>query len=181
MMKNDLDLFRANPRKAPRRKFRGMPRYFRQIHREAKEFELDPAPDDWWDCWHYHADWPGWGNLGWSYRLEHIRALTTVFRKISSVQSRFPTPFQSWIYLNGTDASQDATYLHTPNPNRSEFPLKFDHFEWGILTIGPQIQALLPEFKLRIGRAAFTDDSEDPPDSTTNYLIYSPEVGISLE
>ena len=75
--------------------------------RKASEFELHESP--WWNYWHYHADWEGWGNLRWTYRREGLRALALVFRRIAKKPPA--EPFQLWIWLNGTDAGQDAAYL----------------------------------------------------------------------
>ena len=63
---------------APRQRFRGKKRHFRRILRKASEFQLHESP--WWNSWHYHADWEGWGNLRWTYRRE---ALALVFRRIA--------------------------------------------------------------------------------------------------
>ena len=98
---------RLHPEHAPRKRLRGQRRYFRRIHRDAAAFELDVQPDSWWNLWHYHADWRGWGNRGWRYRLEHLRALCRVFQTIS-----------------GEDAGEDATYLHTPNRHGTPFPTR---------------------------------------------------------
>ena len=61
-----------HPELAPRGRFRGQRRYFRGVHRRAAAFHPDPHPGAWWNFWHYHADWPGWGNRGWRYRREHL-------------------------------------------------------------------------------------------------------------
>jgi hypothetical protein len=136
---------------APRRRFRGQRRYFRRVHRDANAFAVDADPDAWWDHWHYHADWPGWGNRGWRYRREHVRALCRVFQTIVAARDRFATPFQTWIYISDEDAGQDATYLHTPSPNSSPFP-----FAPILQRIAPPplaafVAPLLPELALEYG------------------------------
>ena len=118
--------------RAPRRKLRGKRGYFSRIQRRAERAEIAPGTDAWWDLWHYHADWPGWGNRGWRWREPHLRALCAVFRRIVAVRDAFTTPFQAWILVVGSDAGQDATYLHTPNPNaHSTFPIAAQGLEWG--------------------------------------------------
>src|SRR6478735_4039016 len=64
----------------PKRRLRGQRRYIRGVQRRAASFNVDLRPDAWWDLWHYHADWDGWGNRGWSLRCAHLRALATVFQ-----------------------------------------------------------------------------------------------------
>lgn len=41
-------------------------------------------------------------------------------------------PYQTWIYINKEDGSQDAIYFHTQNPHNSQFPLRFSDIKWGI-------------------------------------------------
>ena len=164
---------------APRRRFRGKRRYFQRILREAREFALRPEHGDYWDLWHYHADWPGWGNLRWKYRLQHLQALVIVYRNIAS--ARFTIPFQSWIYLSGRNAGEDATYLHTPNPYATEFPLPLDNVEWGHSALLQTFTQLLPGLSLRIGKSRHYDRWAEPPRVTTSFFVYSPGVGVPLE
>jgi hypothetical protein len=116
-----------HPERAPRRAFREQRRYFRRVHRLAAAWSPVIEPAAWWQAWHYHADWPGWGNRRHRWRREHLRALCRVFRTIVDARDRFATPFQAWIQLDHDDAGQDATFLHTPNPHATPFPLSFDH------------------------------------------------------
>lgn len=108
---------------APRGRLRGAARYSRTVHAQAARTDFDVGPDAWWALWHHHADWRGWGNVRWSYRREHVRALCTVYRAILDRADTFHTPFQAWISLDEADAGLDATFLHTPNPN-SRFPTR---------------------------------------------------------
>lgn len=111
-----------------RKRFRGKRRYFKSMLNEAIAFSIRPAPDPWFDLWHYHADRPGWGNLSWKYRRHHLQALAVVFRKIASEAPRLEKPFQLWMLLSGRDAGEAAVYLHTPNPNSgSHFPVRLIH------------------------------------------------------
>src|SRR5512135_1299736 len=71
-----------HPDRAPRGTFRGGRRYFRNIAARAERVTIEPLADSWWDHWHYHADWHGWGNLSWRLRLGHLRVLCMVLRKI---------------------------------------------------------------------------------------------------
>jgi hypothetical protein len=157
---------------APRRKLRGKRRYFARVEREAQGFVMKPGPEAWWDLWHYHADWSGWGNLGWRYRRQHLLALCTVFRKICEARAAFHTPFQTWILLNGEDAGQDATYLHTPNPNGTAFPIQPVGVVWGASALQPMMESLLPDYELEVGwtRVANADVSTDRAWSTSHWV-----------
>src|SRR5687768_13346779 len=141
---------------APRGRFRGRRRYFRRVHRNAAAFQLAITPDAWWDLWHYHADWPGWGNVRWRYRVEHLRALARVFRTIAEARDRFHTPFQLWLLLSGDDAAEDAVYLHTPNANDTPFPFAPELVPAETPALAAVLQPLLPDFTLDV--ATHTDD-----------------------
>ncbi len=39
---------------------------------------------------------------------------------------------QVFILISNSDSSQDAVYIHTENPNGTEFPEKFSGVQWGI-------------------------------------------------
>jgi hypothetical protein len=166
----------------PRRHFRGKKRYFRRLHHDAASFRLEHSPGSWWDLWHYHADWPGWGNLSWRYRLEHIRALAEVFRGIARDAARFTTPFQTWIFLSGRDAGEDATYVHTPNDNQTPFPMDLEGaVDWEHRKLLPIFGELLPNLPLRIGESRTFDEYAEPPRVISSFFIYSPHVGVPLE
>ena len=122
------------------------------MQRNAESFELEVGAASWWDHWHYHADWPGWGNLRWRYRRAHLRALCAVFEKIADARDRFPVKFQTWILLDGEDAGQDATFLHTPNANGTPFPFVPPDIEWGTSSpINDFVKSLLPNLGLHFG------------------------------
>ncbi|HET9955562.1 MAG TPA: hypothetical protein VFQ61_13705 [Polyangiaceae bacterium] len=166
----------------PRRRFRGKKRYFRRVLRDAASFQLEHADGGWWNLWHYHADWFGWGNKRWRYRREHLRALALVFLRICKDAAEFTGPFQTWIYLSGRDAGEDATYLHTPNSNHSPFPMvPHGDVDWDCEPLLPLFRDLLPELPLRIGMCRVFDGYAEPPRVTTSFFIYSPGVGVPLE
>lgn len=103
-----------SPGRAPRKKFRGKKRYFRSVQRAAAEYSFSPELSRWWDYWHYHADWPGWGNVSWAYRRAHIAALCLVFSRIFRARDRMPGPFQVWFFFDMADAGADAVFVHSP-------------------------------------------------------------------
>jgi hypothetical protein len=165
---------------APAKKFRNPKRYFRKAMRSAERFQISITDDDWWAWWHYHADWQGYGNLSWEVRIEYLRALATVFRKIADQSRNYKKPFQLWIYLCGSDAGQDAVYLHTANENGTPFPFVGAGFDWAEHPFLKVISELLPEFRLRVGRAPL---SETPEVSAVarNLYIYAIDLGAPLE
>jgi hypothetical protein len=112
----------------PEGKVRGRRRYYRALRRDAESFVVHPSA--WYDYMHWHADWPGMGNLRWKERREHLAALFTMFRRLLSEVRDWSTPRQVWLEIDTFDSSQDAVYLHTPNPNADNFPNDFAGITW---------------------------------------------------
>lgn len=109
-------------------KVRGRRGYYRALRREAEDFTVNPS--GWYDYMHWHADWSGLGNLRWKERREHLAALFTMFRRLLEETSGWTTPHQVWLKIDATDSTQDAVYLHTPNPNTESFPHRFGTTQW---------------------------------------------------
>lgn len=133
----------------------------------------------WWDLWHYHADWHGWGNRGWRLRRAHLSALATVFQAIAARSADFQTPFQTWIFLSGADAGADATYLHTPNPNAHNFPLRLPNitFESPAATrVADALRSLISG--IRVGEVSYQDT--DTARTIRDFMIYSDCVGTPI-
>jgi hypothetical protein len=65
----------------PHGKVRGRRGYYRSLTRQAENFRIDPR--GWYDYMHWHADWPGMGNLAWRERREHLNALLQCFAAFS--------------------------------------------------------------------------------------------------
>lgn len=165
-------------KRAPLGRFRGKRRYFGRVQAQAAAFELDAGPDAWWDLWHYHADWPGWGNRRWKYRAAHLRALAIVFRHAADRALLCRRPFQAWILLSGRDAGEDGVYLHSANPNRTPYPLRLS----GATTAGSPrllhfLSRLLPEFDLRVLQTHSFDEFAEPPGERSTFFVYAAGVG----
>jgi hypothetical protein len=112
----------------PSRKVRGRRRYYRALHRDAETFAVQAS--GWYDYMHWHAGWSGIGNLRWKERREHLAALFLMFRRLFDEVRDWSTPHQVWLQIDAYDSSQDAVYLHTPNPNAENFPSDFGGTTW---------------------------------------------------
>lgn len=164
--------FPPQPANTPQRKVRGKRRYFRNVQKEASNFIPSLTDDDWYDSWHYHADWPGAGNFGWKYRKQHILALCQVFRKFAENVKSYNKQHQLWICLNQKDAGQDAVFFHTPNPNNDNFPITFDDIVWGETIIENFFSESLPDYSFRCGKSIWM--------GSIIFFIYSPDIGVSI-
>lgn len=160
-----------------RRKIRGQRGYYRRIMQKAQGFVPDLAPEHWYDYWHYHADWPGYGNLSWKHRKAHLAAHCEVFKAFVRLTTDYPLPHQLWLHLDTGDSGQDSVYFHTPNPNGdgNHFPWKPTEIRWGL----PMLEEYLGELLMMPVRAG-AQTYHSGGRSHHNYSIYSPAHGEPL-
>lgn len=90
-----------------------------------------PDGGEWFDLWHTHVDWRGEGNADPDVRRECLRVLFAAWERVEALGTTLAVPWQSWVVINVEDSGQDAVYLHTPNPNRDNFPYPFRDVAWG--------------------------------------------------
>ena len=110
------------------KKHRGLKRYYRNLatandFNKAKRLDFD-NPDMWFDKWHTHFDWYGYGNNSFKRRKPHLDKLLRHFDILVERTKNLKSDFQLYTVLLDFDSSSDALYLHTPNPNNSQFPFK---------------------------------------------------------
>jgi len=115
------------------RKHRGLKRYYRNL---ATENDLDKAtwldfenPETWFDNWHLHFDWKGYGNDSFKRRKPHLDKLFRHFELLVDKTQKLKIDFQLYTILLDFDSYSDALFLHTPNPNNSQFPFKISDLQ----------------------------------------------------
>jgi hypothetical protein len=113
-----------------RKRFRHRKRYYRRLEREAAGFRIDV--DGWFDLWHTHPDWRGDGNRSGRDRRRHLAAGFTIFRNLLRQARESGRPMQVFFAIEALDSAQDAVYVHTPNPNRDNFPVRLERFTWDV-------------------------------------------------
>ncbi len=91
-----------------------------------------PIGAEWFDLWHTHSDWNGAGNRDPESRRVCLRALFSLWADAELLAEPLSCSWQSWLVIDPEDSGQDAVYLHTPNPNRDNFPYAFDGVAWGV-------------------------------------------------
>lgn len=90
-----------------------------------------PGPSEWFDLWHTHI-FPGSDDsLGPQARRDGLRSLFEAWGRVEVAACRLTRPWQSWLVIDPADPIQDAIYLHSPNPNRDNFPYPFEGVNWG--------------------------------------------------
>jgi hypothetical protein len=110
------------------KKHRGLKRYYRNLAIK-NDFDKRSWLDlgnarTWFDNWHLHFDWKGYGNDSFKRRKPHLDKLFRHFDILADRAKEIKTDFQLYSVLLDFDSSSDALYLHTPNPNNSQFPFK---------------------------------------------------------
>lgn len=116
----------------PRKRFRHARRYYRTLRRRAESDCIPSGGQGWFDMWHTHPDWRGDGNRGARHRRRHLEAGFTIFERYLAEAARIGAPMQVFMSIDALDSSQDAVWVHTPNPNRDNFPFCFEGTEWSV-------------------------------------------------
>lgn len=100
--------------------------YYRQLRRKVRTFRVDLPKKKWCDLWHDHFDWNGVGNHSAIDRKKHLSALFYAFRLAQRELAAQSIPYQIFLNISCLDSGSDALYVHTPNPNSTEFPIVFE-------------------------------------------------------
>lgn len=110
------------------KKQRGLRRYYKNL---AIENDFDKAtwldfdnPETWFDNWHLHFDWKGYGNDSFKRRKPHLDKLFRHFDLLVGKTQQLKKDFQLYCILFDFDSYSDTLFLHTPNPNNSQFPFQ---------------------------------------------------------
>lgn len=112
------------------KKFRGKKRYFRNLWNKVHRYDLKLDNQSWFDYWHIHLDFFGVGEKSLKIRREHIKAHLTLYNRIVKQLEEFGEAYQSWVCIYENDPMIDAVYIHTANPNNTDFPNKMEELVW---------------------------------------------------
>lgn len=155
------------------KKFRGKKRYFRNLWRETKGelYNLDFGKEGWFDLWHTHLDFYGVGNNSLKIKREHIKANIALLYSLLEELQTLEKPYQSWIEIVDEDASLDAIYIHTPNPNEDNFPLKIEKLNWNC-TVPNYLKDIIDLKEFNVGHYKW--------DSYNSYIIQSKNNELKL-
>ena len=107
-------------------KIKGLKRYYRKLEQKCQnDFLLDLDFNSWFDLWHTHLDWYGYGDLSWKQRKTHFDYSVKLLRYLNKSISKYQKDFQSFIILDLDDSGQDSINLHTKKPNENNYPIKY--------------------------------------------------------
>lgn len=109
------------------KKHRGLKRYYKNLVLKNDDWSglnfTDPKLA-WFDLWHTHFDWKGYGNNSFKQRKPHLDKLFRHFDLLEQKLKILNADYQIWATILDFDSYSDALHLHTPNPNHENFPLK---------------------------------------------------------
>jgi len=113
------------------KKHRGLRRYYKNL---LTQNDLDKAtwldfedPNAWFDNWHLHFDWKGYGNSSFKKRKPHLDKLFRHFDLLAQRTKSLKKDFQLYAILLDFESYEDALFLNTKNPNSDNFPWKSEH------------------------------------------------------
>ncbi|QNR25138.1 hypothetical protein [Croceimicrobium hydrocarbonivorans] len=112
------------------KKPRGLKKYYQRLETEndlkkLTWFDLED-PNAWFDYWHLHFDWNGLGNNSFKKRKPHLDKLFRHFQLLEEETKKLKKDFQLFAVLQDYKSEYDALYFHTRNPNKDNFPIKYN-------------------------------------------------------
>lgn len=113
------------------KKHLGLKRYYRNLERQ-NEFDKITWLNlkditTWSKNWHLHFDRRGCGNNSFKRRKPHLDRLFKHFQFLAQETKPLKSEFQLYSVILDFHSSNDALFLHTPNPNNSQFPFKVEN------------------------------------------------------
>ena len=107
------------------KKKRGLRKYYKKLSDSSVINNLDFSGGDssWFDLYHIHIGNSGLGNISWRSRKQHLSALFSIAGELEEKLKTYSKNFQYWILISENNSFEDSIYIHTSNPNNSEFPI----------------------------------------------------------
>jgi len=131
--------------------------------------DLSGGEKSWFDLWHTHLDWHGESSTDWEKRNRHFENLDQLYQLLKAKLQSYPKQYQLWILVDPSKTSEDAVYIHTPNPNAQNFPLRLRALQ----NVDPEKKRIIEFFEDR-GFKQITEDTGGP------YYFMQPNIGLPL-
>lgn len=114
-----------------RRYAKRIERYWTKMLKDGNEAFSQIDVNEWFDHWHTHPDWDGKGNSKPENRKRANELTFQFLKKAETLTQHRKNEIQCWAVID-TNTMDNAVYLHTKNPNGSEFPFKYEDVNWNI-------------------------------------------------
>ncbi len=142
-----------------------------------EDLDFSGSEQSWFDLYHLHIDDLGVGNSSWKARKQHLDALFELAKCVREKLIAYPKNYQFWIEVDESDSREDAIYIHTPNPNEDNFPIRLG-FDEGLEVKNNQLLRHLEEKDYLMEKKIMTD--ADGRVGIT-YFLYKKELGMGIE
>jgi hypothetical protein len=86
-------------------------------------------PKTWFDNWHIHFDWYGYGNYSFKKRKPHLDKLFRHFEILADKTKEIKTDFQLYAIILDHDSKSDALFLNTLNKNVRKKPFNISELK----------------------------------------------------
>ncbi|MBI4855121.1 MAG: hypothetical protein HY818_00020 [Acetobacterium woodii] len=129
----------------------------------------------WFDMWHTHPDWRGYGNISWKHRHQHLKALVRRFNYLKGKISEKADEFQVFMMVDINDSGQDAVFIHTANPNEENFPVRFEEHK-SQLKMSNQLKEFIESLNLEFFNYRWTRDNKP----VSMVFLYDPAIGLPI-
>jgi hypothetical protein len=161
------------------KKQRGLKRYYRNLasQNDFEKMQLDFSnADQWFDMWHLHFDWKGFGNNSFKRRKPHLDKLFRHFEILAEKLKVFRKEFHLFALLNDYESKYDSLYIHTSNPNQhGRFPLEWPYLSITDTLTNKNLQVYLDNL---VGYVKLYGKCADK--NETYCLLYKNNVGIPI-
>jgi hypothetical protein len=112
---------------------RGLKRYYKNLPIKVDFDKMTSVnfndPKTWFDNWHIHFDWYGFGNNSFKKRKPHLDKLFRHFEILVERTKNIKTDFQLYAIILDFNSSSDALFLNTLNSNLRKKPFKISELK----------------------------------------------------
>ncbi|WP_394224873.1 hypothetical protein [Pseudoalteromonas spongiae] len=106
-------------------------RYWSKMEKQCEDALSRIDPNDWFNLWHTHPDWDGKGNSRPENRIRAIELTFQFLVKAEALTNHRNNEVQCFAIVK-KDTMDNSIYIHSENPNYSEFPFKYEGVSWDI-------------------------------------------------
>lgn len=105
-------------------------RYWAKMEKRCREAFGKLDTNEWFDLWHTHPDWDGKGNTRPENRQRCDELTYEMLKLAESITQHRGSEVQCFALVK-EDAMDNSIYIHSENPNGSEFPFQYEGVVWG--------------------------------------------------
>lgn len=98
----------------------------RELQLILDNLDFSGSRSSWFDHWSTGFDWEGEGNSSDEKRTQYLKQMLKFYNEAKARLQGYPKDYQLWMEISEGDSSMDAVFIHTENPNKTPFPLKYE-------------------------------------------------------